>query len=120
MARVKRGVTAKRRHKKVLEQAKGYTATRAARSGRRTSRLLHAGSTPSATGCARRSVPAAVDPADQRRHPHPRHELQPVHRRAQRGGIEVDRKILADLAVHDAAAFGVLVEAAKGALATSE
>ena len=35
-------------------------------------------------------------------------------------GIEVDRKILADLAVHDAAAFGVLVEAAKGALATSE
>ena len=35
-------------------------------------------------------------------------------------GIEVDRKILADLAVHDAAAFGALVETAKGALATSE
>ena len=35
-------------------------------------------------------------------------------------GIEVDRKILADLAVTDAAAFGALVEAAKGALATSE
>ena len=32
-------------------------------------------------------------------------------------GIEVDRKILADIAVHDIAAFGKLVEAAKAALA---
>ncbi len=31
-------------------------------------------------------------------------------------GVEVDRKILADLAVNDAAAFVVLVETAKGAL----
>ena len=31
-------------------------------------------------------------------------------------GIEVDRKILADLAVTDAASFGKLVETAKGAL----
>ena len=31
-------------------------------------------------------------------------------------GIEVDRKILAELAVHDAPAFAVLVEAAKAAL----
>ena len=35
-------------------------------------------------------------------------------------GIEVDRKILADMAIADPAAFGRLVEAAKGALATSE
>jgi large subunit ribosomal protein L20 len=32
-------------------------------------------------------------------------------------GIEVDRKILSDLAITDPAAFGKLVEAAKGALA---
>jgi large subunit ribosomal protein L20 len=32
-------------------------------------------------------------------------------------GVEVDRKILADLAVTDIAAFGKLVEVAKGALA---
>jgi large subunit ribosomal protein L20 len=31
-------------------------------------------------------------------------------------GVEVDRKILADLAVNDAPAFAVLVETAKGAL----
>jgi large subunit ribosomal protein L20 len=32
------------------------------------------------------------------------------------GGVEVDRKILADLAVHDANAFSALVEIARGAL----
>ena len=31
-------------------------------------------------------------------------------------GIEVDRKVLADLAVHEPAAFGAIVEQAKGAL----
>ena len=31
-------------------------------------------------------------------------------------GVEVDRKILADLAVNDPAAFAVLVETARGAL----
>jgi large subunit ribosomal protein L20 len=31
-------------------------------------------------------------------------------------GVEVDRKILAELAVHDAPAFAVLVETAKSAL----
>ena len=34
-------------------------------------------------------------------------------------GIEVDRKILADLAVTDIAAFGALVEAAKRSTAAS-
>ena len=32
-------------------------------------------------------------------------------------GIEVDRKVLADLAVHEPEAFGAIVEQAKGALA---
>ncbi|HEV7707745.1 MAG TPA: 50S ribosomal protein L20, partial [Asanoa sp.] len=32
-------------------------------------------------------------------------------------GIEVDRKILADLAVHDEAAFAAIVEVAKAAVA---
>jgi large subunit ribosomal protein L20 len=32
-----------------------------------------------------------------------------------KAGIEVDRKVLADLAVHDAAAFAALVEKAKAA-----
>ncbi len=36
-----------------------------------------------------------------------------------KAGVEVDRKMLADLAVRDATAFSALVSAAKGALATS-
>jgi large subunit ribosomal protein L20 len=32
-------------------------------------------------------------------------------------GIEVDRKVLADLAVHEPAAFGAIVDKAKAALA---
>ena len=34
-----------------------------------------------------------------------------------RSGIEVDRKVLADLAVHEPAAFGAIVEKARAALA---
>ena len=34
----------------------------------------------------------------------------------QKAGIEVDRKVLADLAVHEPEAFGVIVEQAKAAL----
>ncbi len=34
-----------------------------------------------------------------------------------KSGIEVDRKVLADLAVHDPAAFGAIVDRAKSALA---
>jgi large subunit ribosomal protein L20 len=36
-----------------------------------------------------------------------------------KAGIEIDRKVLADLAVRDAAAFGMLAEAARKALATA-
>jgi len=43
-------------------------------------------------------------------------ELQPVIT-VEEGGSGLDRKILADLAVRDAAAFKSLVEQAKGALA---
>jgi large subunit ribosomal protein L20 len=34
-----------------------------------------------------------------------------------KASVEIDRKILADIAVHDKVAFTALVEAAKGALA---
>lgn len=36
-----------------------------------------------------------------------------------RAGIEIDRKILADIAVHDSAAFAALAEQARGALASN-
>ncbi len=41
----------------------------------------------------------------------------PAYRRSVEGRIEVDRKVLSDMAIHEAAAFGALVEASKKALA---
>jgi len=44
------------------------------------------------------------------------HQLQPLCRSMKAAGIELDRKVLADLAVHDEIAFGALVQKAKVAL----
>ena len=87
MARVKRGVAAKKRHKKVLEAGEGLLrqqepfVPRRQRAGdaERELRL------PRPQGEEGR-VPSSVDPADQCRLPAERPVLQPVHRRSQRGG----------------------------------
>ena len=91
MARVKRGVQARARHKKVLKQAKGYYGARS-----RVYRVAY----------------QAVTKAGQ----------YAYRDRRQRNGlkkasIEIDRKILADIAVYDKAAFTFLVEKAQTALA---
>jgi large subunit ribosomal protein L20 len=118
MARVKRGVTAKARHKKVLKKAKGFSQAR--------SRLIKT---------AKQAVVKAGQYAYRDRRVRKRdfralwitrinagarlHGLS--YSRLMNGlklaGVEVDRKILADLAVADAAAFGALAEKAKTALA---
>ena len=48
-----------------------------------------------------------MDPAHQRRRPPERDELKAA-------GVEVDRKVLADLAVRDGDAFAALVKVAEG------
>ena len=118
MARVKRGVQAHARHKKVIDQAKGYR-------GRRKNVYR----------VAKQAVTKAGQYAyrDRRQRKRQFRALWIVRiNAAARGfglsysrlinglakaGIEVDRKILADLAVHDLAAFGVLAERSKNALA---
>ena len=118
MARVKRGVTAHAKHKKVLEQAKGFY-------GRRKNTI--------------RAAKAAVDKAGQyayrdrkvRKRMFRSLWIQRINAAARlegftysqfihgldQAGIEIDRKALADLAVHDLAAFGAIAEKAKAALA---
>jgi large subunit ribosomal protein L20 len=118
MARVKRGVQAHARHKKVLSQAKGY-------SGRRKNVYR----------VAKQAVIKAGQYAYRDRRQRKRQfralwiarinaaarECGMSYSRFINGllkaGIEIDRKVLADLAVHDAAAFGGLAERAKAALA---
>ncbi len=118
MARVKRGVTARARHKKVLKLAKGHYGARS-----RVYRVAH------------QSVIKAGQYAfrDRRQKKRQFRALWIVRINAgarqfglsysrmmnglKKAGIALDRKVLADLAVRDIAAFGVVAEKAKSALA---
>jgi large subunit ribosomal protein L20 len=117
MSRVKRGVTAHARHKKVLARAKGFY-------GRRKNTI--------------RTAKAAVDKAAQYSYRDRKNRkrsfralwIQRINAATReqgltygrfidglgKAGIEVDRKVLADLAVREPAAFKALVEKAQGAL----
>jgi large subunit ribosomal protein L20 len=117
MPRVKRGVEARRKHKKVLKQAKGYYGAR--------SRVFRV---------AKQAVIKAGQYAyrDRRQRKRQFRQLWIVRINAaarmcdltysqlmhglQKAGIELDRKNLADLAVHDMTAFGELANKAKAAL----
>ena len=118
MPRVKRGVTARRRHKKVLEQAKGYQ-------GRRKNVYR----------VAKQAVIKAGQYAyrDRRQRKRQFRALWITRINAQsranglsysrlinglkKADISLDRRVLADLAVHDKPAFAAIVEQAKAALA---
>ncbi len=117
MARVKRGVTAHRRHKKILKQAKGYYGAR--------SRLFRV---------AKQAVIKAGQYAyrDRRVKKRTFRALWITRINAQarsegitysqliaglkRANIHLDRRVLADLAVHDKAAFATIAAQAKAAL----
>ena len=117
MARVKRGVTARNRHKKVLGQAKGYYGNK--------SRSFRA-----ANEQVMRSGQYAFRDRRARKGEFRRLWIQRINAACRlddisysrfiaglnAAGIEVDRKVLADLAVTDPAAFSSLVAAAKAAL----
>lgn len=117
MARVKRGVVARARHKKVLKQAKGYYGAR-----RKVFRV--------AKQAVTKAGQYAYRDRRQRKRQFRRLWIVRINAAARqfglsysrfmdglnKAGIEVDRKVLADLAVHDIAAFGVLAEKAKASL----
>ena len=116
MARVKRGVTARRRHKKIIGQAKGYYNAR-----RKVFRV------------AKQAVTKALQYAYIGRKLKKRQFRSLWIARINAGarangmsysrfmngllkaGITVDRKVLSDIAIHDAAGFAALVEKAKSA-----
>jgi large subunit ribosomal protein L20 len=118
MARVKRGVTAGRRHKKILGKAKGYYNAR--RKVYRTAKqaVIKAGQYAFRDRRAKkrdfRALWITRINAAARAHELSYSRLIAGLRLA---GIEIDRKLLADLAVNDANAFGVIASQAKAALA---
>ena len=117
MSRVKRGVTSHARHRKVLKQAKGYY-------GRRKNTI--------------RVAKQAVEKAQQYAYRDRRNKkrnfralwIQRINAAARmngltygrfidglgKAGIDIDRKVLADIAVHEPEAFKALVEKAGAAL----
>ena len=118
MARVKRAVNAKKHHKAILEEAKGYYGDRSRTFRAANQAVQHAGvyafrDRRARKGDMRRLWIQRINAATR---------LQGVsYSRFIAGlnaaGIEVDRRMLADLAVNDAAAFAAVVSQASAALA---
>ena len=117
MARVKRGVTAGRRHKKVLAKAKGYYNARRKVYRSAKQAVIKAGQYAYRDRRAKkrdfRALWITRINAAARIHEMSYSRMIAGLRMA---GIEIDRKLLADLAMHDANAFGVIAEQAKAAL----
>jgi large subunit ribosomal protein L20 len=117
MARVKRGVHAKKSHRAVLERAKGFKGARSRRFKTAKEAVYHAEryayrDRRARKGDMRRLWIARINAAA-RQEGLSYSKLMHGLRLAE---IEVDRKQLADLAVHDQTAFRALVDAARGAL----
>jgi large subunit ribosomal protein L20 len=117
MARVKRSLNAKKKRKVVLERAKGYRGQRSRLYRKAKEQMLH-------------SMTYAYRDRKDRKGNFRRLWIQRINAAARANGmtynrfvqgmkaagVEVDRKVLADLAVTDAVAFAALVEVARAAL----
>ena len=117
MARVKRSLNAKKKRRVVLERAKGYRGQRSRLYRKAKEQLLH-------------SMAYAYRDRKDRKGNFRRLWIQRINAASRANGltynrfvqglkaagVEVDRKVLADLAVTDAVAFAALVEVARQAL----
>lgn len=115
MARVKRGVAAHRRHKRLLKQAEGRRGTRSTLVRPAREALFHAlvyayRDRKSRKRDMRRLWIERINAAS-RLHGLPYGRFIAGLKAA---GVEVDRKMLADLAVREPAAFAAIVDTAKG------
>ncbi|HEU4460098.1 MAG TPA: 50S ribosomal protein L20 [Methylibium sp.] len=118
MPRVKRGVTARARHKKVLELAKGYRGRRKNVYRIAKQAVMKAGQYAYRDRRNRKRVfrrlwIARINAAARSHGVTYSRFMAGVKKAA----IAIDRKMLADMAVNDPAAFGSIVEKAKASLA---
>ncbi len=121
MARVKRGVTAHAKHKKVLKAAKGFYGRR-----KNTIRI--------AKQAVEKSMQYAYRDRKRRKRTFRSLWIQRINAATRehgmtygrfidglnKAGIELDRKVLADIAVRDSAAFSALVQQAKQAVEAAQ
>jgi len=120
MARVKRGVTARRRHKKILDMAKGHRGPRHKTFRRANESVLHA-------------LDYAYRDRRDRKGQFRRLWIMRINAAARengltygrlidglkKAGVAIDRKVLADLAVREPAGFAAIAQQAKAALGGS-
>ena len=118
MSRVKRGVTARRRHKAILKMAKGHKGLRHKIFRRANESVLHA-------------LDYAYQHRRDRKGQFRRLWIMRINAAAReqgltysrlinglmKAGVQLDRKVLADLAVRDPVAFASVADRAKAALA---
>src|SRR5687768_6275924 len=118
MARVKRGVIAHRRHKKILGKAKGYYNARrkvfrvAKQAVTKAHQYAHIGRKQKKRNFRALWIVRINAGAGQFGLSYSR-----MMNGLEKAGITLDRKVLADIAVHDIKAFGALAEKAKASLA---
>jgi len=117
VARVKRGVPAHRRHKAILERAKGFRLSKKLLFRPANEAVLHA-------------LAYAYRDRRQRKRDFRQLWIARINAAARQGGlpynrfmhglrqagVDIDRKVLADLAVRDSVSFARLVEVAKNSL----
>ena len=116
MARVKKGVTARKRHKKVIKQAKGFYGKK--------SRIFKA-----AKPAVMRALRSAYVGRKNKKREYRRLWIARINAAARangisyskfmnglkKSGIEMNRKMLSEMAIYDPAGFAVLCETAKKA-----
>jgi large subunit ribosomal protein L20 len=117
MARVKRGVTSHAKHKKILDQAKGFR-------GRRKNTIR------AAKAAVDRSMQYAYRDRKNRKRTFRALWIQRLNAAVResgltysrfidglnKAGVEIDRKVLSEMAIREPDAFRAIVEKAKGAL----
>ena len=114
MARVKRAVNAKKKRREILEQASGYRGQRSRLYRKAKEQVLHSGTYSFRDRKARKGDFRSL--WIQRINAATRAEGMTYNRfinGLKNAGVQVDRKILADLAVTDAEAFNALVAVAR-------
>lgn len=122
MSRVKSGKVTHARHRKVIKQAAGYYAARSTNFRTATQAVDKANQYATRDRKVRKRnfralwiqrINAAVRLFD------PAFTYSQLINGLTKAGIEVDRKVLSDLAIHEPAAFNAIAEQARGALATA-
>ena len=117
MARVKRAVNAQKKRREILEKASGYRGQRSRLYRKAKEQLLHSATyeyrdRKKRKGDFRQLWITRINAAARQNDMTYNRLIQGL----KAAGVEVDRKVLADLAVNDAPAFAVLVEVARKAL----